>query len=205
MKRQRDELAQVLRIDTKKNVMPVHLTHSGINTLCHAGKGCQHRITCIKHCQMGHWSYWDNCYIFWRYWSAKYIWSCALQVQVFLSSHTHIQLCVYIHISYFSSCTWPMSLFDCFTGFYCVEFQLSSPTRKMCSSKLHKFIQVSGFQVKASPLQSPLLQGNTPKDATSNCLLMSFFFLIYHIVVCQVKVGLGRWNSSFRSDNTLNI
>jgi len=91
---------------TKKNVMPVHLTHSGIYTLCHAGKGCQHCITCIKHCQMGHWSYWDNCYIFWRYWSAKYIWSCALQVQVcfiiiifpFFFLLTHTVECVCIHI-----------------------------------------------------------------------------------------------------------
>lgn len=115
-------------------------------------------------------------------------------------THTHSTMCVHIHILYFSSCTWPMSLFDCLTGFYCVEFQLSSPTWKMCSSKLHKFIQVSGFQVKASPLQSTLLQGNTPKDATSNCLLMSSFFSIYHIGVYRVKVGLGRWNSSFRSD-----
>lgn len=56
-------------------------------------------------------------------------------------------------------------------------FQLSSPSRKMRSSKLHKFIQVSGFQVQASPLQSSLIQGNTPKDASSNCLLMMPYVL----------------------------
>jgi hypothetical protein len=79
-----------------------------------------------------------------------------------------------------------------------VGFQLSSPTRKMCRSELHKFIQVSGFQVEASPLQSPLLQGSTPKDATSTCLLISSLFFsrnLSHIVVCLrlVKVEFHRF------------
>lgn len=43
----------------------------------------------------------------------------------------------------------------------------------MCGSKLHECIQVSGFQVEASSVQSSLLQGNTRNDAASNFLLIS--------------------------------
>lgn len=49
--------------------------------LC-AGESCQRCGTRIQHYQMDHGSHWNNRYIFWRYWSPKYIQPCPLQVWI---------------------------------------------------------------------------------------------------------------------------